>query len=164
MASEKYSLSWKEFGTSAESTFRNLIDDKDFTDVTLVSCDSKQIKAHKVILSASSKFFHHILLENPHQHPLLFLKDIRHSDLLSIVRFIYLGQTEIIQEDLNMFMDAANVLQIQGLNENEKIFSMEDTQTTSYKTENYLEPDLSYEEVGKEANKYSQLFVDVLLS
>ena len=63
-----------------------------------------------------------------------------------------------------MFMDAANVLQIQGLNENEKIFSMEDTQTTSFKAENYLEPDLSYEEVGKEANKYSQLFVDVLLS
>ena len=38
--------------------------------VTLVSADSKQIKAHKVILSSRSKFFNQILLENPHQHPL----------------------------------------------------------------------------------------------
>merc|ERR1719508_80687 len=120
MSSEKYSLSWNEFGTSAQSTFRNLIGDKDFTDVTLVSCDRKQIKAHKVILSSCSQFFHQILLENPHQHPLLFLKDIRYSDLLAIVQFIYLGQTEVAQDDLNHFMEAAKVLQIQGLNENDK--------------------------------------------
>ena len=144
MSSEKFSLSWNEFGTCAQSTFRNLIDDKDFTDVTLVSCDRKQIKAHKVILSSCSQFFHQILLENPHQHPLLFLKDIRHSDLLSIVKFIYLGQTEVTQEDLNHFMEAAEVLEIQGLNENEKPIpkTTDDTnQFTTFRTETNHEPD-----------------------
>ena len=120
MSSETFSLSWNQFGSSAQSTFRNLINDQNFTDVTLVSSDNKQIKAHKVILSSCSKFFNQILLSNPHQHPLLFLKDIRYSDLLSIIKFIYLGQTHVTQTDLDHFMAAAKVLQIEGLNENEE--------------------------------------------
>ena len=120
MSAEKFSLSWNEFGRNVEHTFKTLLNDKNFTDVTLVSADSKQIKAHKVILSSRSKFFNQILLENPHQPPLLFLKGIRHSDLLAIVQFIYLGQTEVAQDDLNHFMEAAKVLQVQGLNENDE--------------------------------------------
>ena len=115
MSMEKYSLSWNEFGADVQSTFRNLLNDKNFTDVTLVSCDRKQIEAHKVILGSSSSFFQQIFLENPHQHPLLFLKDIRYSDLVSIVNFIYLGQTEVPQVDLNGFMEAAEVLGVRGL-------------------------------------------------
>ena len=109
MSQEKYNLSWNEFGTSAENTFRNLMNDKDFTDVTLVSCDGKQIKAHKVIISSCSPFFHQILLENPHQSPLLFLKDIRHCDLLSILNFIYIGQADINHDDLNNFGPSGTV-------------------------------------------------------
>merc|ERR1719186_2256700 len=120
MTTEKLSLSWNEFGSSAQRTFRNLLNDQYFTDVTLVSCDHKQIKAHKVILSSSSQFFNQILLSNPHQHPLLFLKDICYSDLFSIIKFIYLGHTEVTQTDLDHFMEAAKVLQIEGLNENEE--------------------------------------------
>merc|ERR1719186_340016 len=120
MTTEKLSLSWNEFGSSAQRTFTNLLSDQNFTDVTLVSCDHKQIKAHKVILSSCSQFFNQIFLSNPHQHPLLFLKDIRYSDLLSIIKFIYFGQAEVNQTDLDHFMEAAKVLQIEGLNENEE--------------------------------------------
>jgi hypothetical protein len=118
MSGEKFSLSWNEFGSNVANTFKNLLSDTKFTDVTLVSADSKQIKAHKVVLSSCSSFFSQILQENPHQHPLLFLKGISHSDLLAIVKFIYLGQTEVAQDDLDHFMEAAQVLQIQGLHEN----------------------------------------------
>ena len=120
MSSEEFSLSWGQFGSSIKTAFKNLLNDQHFTDVTLVSEDNKQIKAHKVILSSSSKFFNQILLDNPHQHPLLFLKGISHSDLLAIVKFIYLGQTEVAQDDLNEFMGAAKVLQVQGLNETQE--------------------------------------------
>ena len=115
MSTEKCSLSWKNFGTSAENTLRKLFDDKDFTDVTLISSDMKRIKAHKVIISSCSQFFNQILVESPNQHPLLFLKDIRYCDLLSILNFIYIGQAEVLNEDLNRFMEAASVLQIEGL-------------------------------------------------
>ena len=44
--SESYSLSWNNFQTGASETFKNLIDDKDFLDVTLVCDDRGSIKAH----------------------------------------------------------------------------------------------------------------------
>ena len=118
MPGEKFSLKWNQFGSSTQNTFRNLLNDQNFADVTLVSGDNKQIKAHKVILSSCSKFFNQILLSNTHPHPLLFLKDICHSDLLSIIQFVYLGQTEVTQDDLDHFMEAAKALQIEGLIEN----------------------------------------------
>ena len=120
MATEKFSLSWNQFGSNAQNTLKNLVNDQNFTDVTLVSADHKQINAHKVILSSSSQFFKEILLKNPHPHPMVFLKDIRHNDLLSIIDFIYLGQTEVGQEELEQFMAAAKVLQVEGLNEKEE--------------------------------------------
>ena len=131
MSGEKFSLSWNEFGSNVANTYKSLLSDTSFADVTLVSDDRKHIKAHKVILSSSSKFFSKILHEHPHKDPLLFLKGIQHSDLLAIVKFIYLGQTEVAQDDLNNFMDAAKTLHVQGLLGNQK----EDQDHNEYKAE-----------------------------
>ena len=133
MSDDNFSLSWNEFGGNVLNTFKNLINDANFTDVTLVSEDRKQIKAHKVIISSCSELFSQILLENPHQHPLLFLKGVKHSDLLAIIKFVYLGQTEVAQDDLNHFMESAGSLQIKGLQENKK--AVPDYYETNYKTE-----------------------------
>ena len=118
MASEMYSLAWKEFQTSACSTFNDLFGDQNFADVTLACDDGKQIKAHKVILASSSLFFKTILLQNPHQHPLLYLKGIKLRELESIARFIYFGEVEVDHSSLEDFMAAAKDLQIKGLIEN----------------------------------------------
>ena len=48
-----HSFSWPKFETQTKNVFNNLISDTDFLDVTLVTDDDKQIKAHKVILSAA---------------------------------------------------------------------------------------------------------------
>ena len=120
MAAEKFSISWNEFGSTVINTFKNLFSDKHFTDVTLVSEDGKQVKAHKVVLSSCSPFFNKVLLLTPHQQPIIFLKGIKHSELLAIVQFIYLGQTDLAQDDLNQFMGAAADLQIEGLQGNQK--------------------------------------------
>ena len=115
MTSELYNLSWNCFEASLSSTYRNLLFDQDFTDVTLVCDDDKQIKAHKVILSSCSPFFKNFLLKNPHQHPLIYLKGIGHETLASITKFIYLGHVEVKHDDLNGFMAAAKDLNISGL-------------------------------------------------
>merc|ERR1712129_32422 len=119
MAGEKFSLHWNEFGTNVANKFKSLLSDTTFTDVTLVSDDMKQVRAHKLILRSSSNFFRQILQE-PTQHQIMFLKGIKYSDLLAIVNFIYLGQTEVAQDDLTGFMDAAATLQVQGLLANRK--------------------------------------------
>ena len=115
MSDEKFDLAWNDFESNAINTIRNLLNDSQFTDVTLISDDRRRIKAHKVILSSCSLFFKQILAETFTEKPLLFIKGIEHSELSAIVKFIYLGRTEIAEDDLGKFMKAAKELQIDGL-------------------------------------------------
>ena len=46
------------------------------------------MEAHKVIIAACSPFFKSILRRNPHQHPLIYLKGVKFSDLGSILNFV----------------------------------------------------------------------------
>jgi hypothetical protein len=114
MESEKFCLRWNDFETSISRAFKELREDKDFFDVTLV-CDDSQIDAHKVILSACSPFFRTILIRNPHQHPLLYLKGVKHSELLAVLNFMYMGEVNVAQEELNSFLSVAEELKVKGL-------------------------------------------------
>ena len=115
MTSECFNLSWRDFETCTSNVFKELLNDELFADVTLVCEDNKQIKAHKAILSSSSTFFKNIFINNPHPHPLIYLKGIKLAELDSIIRFVYLGETEVGQDDVDKFMEAAQGLEIKGL-------------------------------------------------
>jgi hypothetical protein len=117
MASEKFCLRWNDFESNISTAFRELRDDKDFFDVTL-ACDDEQIQAHKVILSACSPFFRSILRKNPHAHPLLYLKGVKFSDLQSVLNFMYHGEVNVAQEELNSFLAVAEELRVKGLTQN----------------------------------------------
>jgi len=118
MSSEKFCLRWNDFESNISVAFRELRDDKDFFDVTL-ACDDEQISAHKVILSACSPFFRNILRRNPHQHPLLYLKGVKYSDLQSVLNFMYHGEVNVAQEELNSFLAVAEDLRVKGLTQNQ---------------------------------------------
>ena len=111
----KCHLTFNNFETSTSNAFHNLLTNLDFTDVTLACEDDEQIQAHKVILSSMSLFFHKILSNNPHQHPLIYLKDVRHNILERLIDFIYKGETELEKEDVNSFLKTAKELEISGL-------------------------------------------------
>jgi len=117
MTSEKFCLRWNDFEKNISGAFRELRDDKDFFDVTL-ACDDEQMYAHKVILSACSSFFRNILRRNPHQHPLLYLKGVKYTDLQSVLNFMYHGEVNVAQEELNSFLAVAEDLQVKGLTQN----------------------------------------------
>jgi len=117
MSSEKFCLRWNDFETNISSAFRELRDDKDFFDVTL-ACDDEQIQAHKVILSACSPFFRNILRRNPHQNPLLYLKGVKFTDLQAVLNFMYHGEVNVAQEELNSFLAVAEDLRVKGLTQN----------------------------------------------
>jgi len=118
MTSEKFCLRWNDFESNISFAFRELRDDKDFFDVTL-ACDDEQIQAHKVILSACSPFFRNILRRNPHQHPLLYLKGVKYTDLQSVLNFMYHGEVNVAQEELNSFLAVAEDLRVKGLTQNQ---------------------------------------------
>merc|ERR1712179_792553 len=117
MESDKFCLKWNDFESNISTAFRDLREDKDFFDVTL-ACDDEQIEAHKVILSACSPFFKTILKRNRHAHPLLYLRGVKYSDLLSVLNFMYHGEVNVAQEDLNSFLAVAEDMKVKGLTQN----------------------------------------------
>jgi hypothetical protein len=135
MEAQHFNLSWVEFESTASNTFKDLFADNTFVDVTLACEDGHQINAHKVILSACSPFFQNILLKNPHQHPLLYLKGSKLKTLRSILNFIYRGEAEIAQEDLERFISTARDLQIKGLCDNYEIKKHESDRNKIEETE-----------------------------
>jgi len=116
-SSEKFCLRWNDFESNISVAFRELREEKDFFDVTL-ACDDSQIQAHKVILSACSPFFRNVLRRNPHQHPLLYLKGVKYSELMSVLNFMYMGEVNVAQEELNSFLSVAEDLRVKGLTQN----------------------------------------------
>ena len=110
----------EDFSFQASKTLSSLFDQPDFSDVTLVCEDQKQILAHKVVLSSGSSFFKSIFSVNPHPRPLLYLR-VKFSDLQAIVRFVYTGQCKVGRDELDRFLEIANNLEIVGIAHEEDI-------------------------------------------
>lgn len=113
--SEKICLKWNDFKENISSAFVSLREDKDFADVTLVCEDGHHVEAHKVILAASSPFFQHLFSVNKHAHPLIYMRGMKSDDLVAIVDFLYHGETNICQENLDYFLAIAAELKLKGL-------------------------------------------------
>ena len=118
IADEKLCLQWNDFRENVSSAFGDLRKDKDFTDVTLVCEDGKQVDVHKVVLLSSSPFFLNILKKNKHPHPLIYMRGVRSENLMAMVDFFYHGEANVYQENLDCFLVLAEELQLKGLREN----------------------------------------------
>ena len=113
--SEKLCLQWNNFKENVNSAFGKLRDDKEFTDVTLVCEDGQQIEAHKVILASSSPFFEKILQKSKHPNPLMYLRGFQSKDFASILDFLYFGEANVYQDDLDSFLAIAEEIKLKGL-------------------------------------------------
>merc|ERR1712150_328819 len=146
--SEKFSLKWIDFQSNVSRTFSLLRSEEEFFDVSLVSDDQKMMSAHKLVLSASSPYFKHILTTNKHSHPLLCLDGVSSAELRCVLDYIYQGEVQIYQEQLDRFLVVAQRLQLEGL------ISQDDEQErkvneTIEDTEIYFENNV---ETGKESD------------
>jgi hypothetical protein len=113
-SSEKFCLRWNDFESNISVAFREIREEKDFFDCTL-SVGDRQVQAHKIILSACSPFFRGVLRNNPHAHPLLYLKGVAFTDLTAVLNFMYHGEVNVAQEELNSFLAVAEDLKVKGL-------------------------------------------------
>ena len=114
-SSDKFCLQWNDFQQNIATTYQDLRKYQDFCDVTLVCEEGKQIEAHRIILSASSTFFNTLLKRNINSHPLIYMRGLKAKELTAIVDFIYHGETNIYQNDLDGFLALAEELQLKGL-------------------------------------------------
>ena len=113
--SAKFSLRWNDFQDKVSQNFSLLRSEEEFFDVSLVSDDQKMMSAHKLVLSASSPYFKHILTNNKHSHPLLCLDGVSSGELQFVLDYIYHGEVQIYQEQLDRFLVVAQRLQLEGV-------------------------------------------------
>ena len=75
------------------------------------------MEAHKFILSASSPFIQNLLKRNKPTNPLVYMIGWKSEDLVAILDFLYFGEENIFQDDLDTFLSIEEDLDLKGLNE-----------------------------------------------
>ena len=55
------------------------------------------------------------ILENTSNEPIIYLKDIKHQEMESILQFMYLGKASFYQERMKEFLDVAKNLEVKEL-------------------------------------------------
>ena len=118
MKVEKLSLKWHTYTDHLRELLHDMMTSNLLTDVTLVSEDRKQFKAHKVVLGACSSVFRSIISDNTMPGTFIYLRGIQSHEIESILRFIYLGEATFFQERMTEFLNVANSLDIKGINTN----------------------------------------------
>ncbi|CAG5022204.1 unnamed protein product [Parnassius apollo] len=134
----QFSLRWNNYVSHVTEAFNELRFSDDLVDVTLC-CDGGKIKAHKMLLSACSSYFKQIFKENPCQHPVIIFRNFKFEDLNAIINFMYHGEVNIFQEQLESFLVTAELLEVKGLTDNVE----EDTSKTQIRFIDNTSLDLS---------------------
>ncbi|KAH1022407.1 hypothetical protein HUJ04_011814 [Dendroctonus ponderosae] len=118
MGSEHYCLRWNNHQANLLGVCAQLLRDERLVDVTLACADEGRcIRAHKVVLSACSAYFRALFVDHPARHPIVILKDVRFSDLRTIVEFMYKGEVHVEYAQLNRLLQTAESLKVKGLAE-----------------------------------------------
>ena len=113
--SEKFSLKWNDYLSNWNKSLSELRNDNEFADVTLISDDKVKFSAHKILLSSCSSMLKFILKSSNNANPLLFLGGVSSVNLGYILDYIYQGEVNIYQEQLDSFLESARKLEIEGL-------------------------------------------------
>ena len=117
---EKYKVELEDFHANVVTSFKNLKSETYFHDVTLFSGDLEPVSAHKVVLSSSSDYFSNILKKTNVNNPCLCLEDITRSELENVLDYVYLGEVQLQQEQLDRFLCLAQRLKLKGISYDEK--------------------------------------------
>ena len=113
--SEKFSLKWNDYQSNWIKSLSELRNDKESADVTLISEDKVKFTAHKILLKSCSNVFKFILDGNSHANQNMFLSGVSSINLGFILDYIYYGEVNLFQEQLDSFLESAQKLEIEGL-------------------------------------------------
>ena len=109
------SLKWNNFEPNVSKSFSSLREENEFYDVTLVSDDETEIKAHKLVLSTCSLLFKNILRGKSHPSPMLYLCGVNSEELHLVLDYIYNGEVQVEDIKLERFLFVAKILKLEGL-------------------------------------------------
>lgn len=109
-----FHLRWDNHMESMRSLFERSYYDQAFTDVT-ISCPDGKLQAHKLILSACSPYFESVFKDNPCKHPVLIFREIKQREMSTLLEYMYRGEVDVLDSELQPLIQVATDLQIRGL-------------------------------------------------
>ncbi|KAK7871215.1 hypothetical protein R5R35_001080 [Gryllus longicercus] len=115
MADPTLCVSWKDHANEVARGWKTILENNSFVDCT-IAAEGKSLKAHRLILSACSPYFHMLFNEESEKHPIVILRDTSFHMLQTLIDFVYNGKVEIPAGQLETFSELAVSLQIKGLN------------------------------------------------
>jgi len=116
MNQENYDVSWQNFSDHFQEMLNNMMTSSELSDVTLVCDDKIELKAHKIILSSCSSVFKNILSDHHMENSSkMYLSEIEHTEMQSILEFMYLGVATIPQNRFSYFLDVAKSFEIEEI-------------------------------------------------
>ncbi|EFX73002.1 hypothetical protein DAPPUDRAFT_299764 [Daphnia pulex] len=116
----QFRLNWENHSNNLLNVFGRLFSNESFTDVTLAA-QGRSIRAHKMVLSASSKYFEKLFLEHHMESTcspgpmIVIMRDTSFEDLSCIIEFMYKGEINISRDQLGSLLKTAESLGVNGL-------------------------------------------------
>ena len=112
MDHKMFYLKQEHFNSNLQLNLKDFSEATRFTDVTLVSDEKVSFEAHKFILAACSPMMKDLLLENPHPHPLIYMRGVDQDKLKSILDLMYIGKTKINYHEAEKFLKIVKEFQM----------------------------------------------------
>ena len=101
---------------SSSKILNDLRSENFLTDVTLVTEDFHLIPAHKIILTAMSGYFGKLFrLQVNSKETLICLQSVNYLELTQIIKYIYHGEVEVPEDNLDKFLGLAERFNLKGL-------------------------------------------------
>merc|ERR1719300_2363517 len=111
-----FGVKWNFQYESVSSMIQGMTKEDKFTDVTIVSGDEiLDYQVHKFMHGAVSPVFKEILLNNPHDHPSIYLNGVREQELQNLLQLIYFGKTRVYESQVDAFLRVIEEFKLTGI-------------------------------------------------
>ena len=115
MEEDNCKISWNTYPEHVTEMLHDMIRYKELSDVTLICDDRKELKAHKIVLSACSKVFNSIFKEHSVDNSVIYLSGIKHQEMESILDFMYVGVASFEKDRMNDLVDMTQSLEVKEI-------------------------------------------------
>ncbi|XP_063365127.1 uncharacterized protein LOC134653660 [Cydia amplana] len=114
MVHSQFSLSWDSHKSIMCNGFSTLQQNGEFVDMT-IAADGHFVKVHQMVMAMASPYLKELITSAPCQHPVIFLNNVSHKTLCSLLEYVYMGEVLLPAESLALFVETAKSLHIKGL-------------------------------------------------
>jgi len=117
MSEQQLCLKWNNYNRNFQAAFTSLLEKENLVDVIL-TCEGRKLKCHRIVLSAASPYFEDLFSDSDDlqsKNSIVFMKGVKFLDLQAIVQFIYCGEVNVHQVQLESLLKVADELKVRGL-------------------------------------------------